>query len=85
MPVPFEALLPLGVISAMFMTAGTLIGAIQRTRSLGKDPRRGLDEWDRTMMMRNERMTGHKYGQSDDVKAPATFATQNPVFLRRLG
>jgi hypothetical protein len=36
MPVPFEALLPLGIIATMFGVAGAGIGFFQRTKSLGK-------------------------------------------------
>ncbi|ORZ31699.1 hypothetical protein BCR44DRAFT_70318 [Catenaria anguillulae PL171] len=87
MPVPFEALLPLGVIAGMFAAAGAGIGALQRNFTLGKachTQRMNLDQWDRAMMARNERLTGHTYGQSDAVVAPEEFSRSTPVLIRKL-
>ncbi|KAI9183878.1 hypothetical protein H9P43_002930 [Blastocladiella emersonii ATCC 22665] len=84
MPVPFEAILPLGIIAGMFAAAGAGINALQRQKTLGKPPRINLDQWDRAIMARNERLTGHVYGQSDAVVAPDEFSRSAPVFVRKL-
>ncbi|KAJ3373922.1 Kinesin-like protein kif3a [Allomyces arbusculus] len=67
MPVPFEAILPLGIIATMFMVGGAGVGALQRISTQGKPQRINLDDWDRAFMARNERLTGHKYGQSAEA------------------
>ncbi|KNE56026.1 hypothetical protein AMAG_17860 [Allomyces macrogynus ATCC 38327] len=67
MPVPFEAILPLGIIATMFMVGGAGVGALQRISTQGKPQRLNLDDWDRAFMARNERLTGHKYGQSAEA------------------
>ncbi|KAI9220636.1 hypothetical protein BC828DRAFT_348100 [Blastocladiella britannica] len=84
MPVPFEALLPLGIIAGMFALGGAGINALQRISTLGKPQRLNLDHWDRALMGRNQRLTGHPYGQSDNVVAPDEFSRSSPVFIRKL-
>ncbi|KAJ3367160.1 Kinesin-like protein kif3a [Allomyces javanicus] len=79
MPVPFEAILPLGIIATMFMVGGAGVGALQRISTQGKPQRINLDDWDRAFMARNERLTGHKYGQSENLVAPDEFNRSNPI------
>ncbi|KAF5321632.1 hypothetical protein D9619_000243 [Psilocybe cf. subviscida] len=84
MPVPWEALIPFGLLTAMFGTAGTLLGGIQRAQNLGKPARWGVDNWDEAMMARDKLLTGHKRGQTSDAVAPPEFATNRPVTVTRI-
>ncbi|KNE54372.1 hypothetical protein AMAG_17659 [Allomyces macrogynus ATCC 38327] len=76
----------------MFMVGGAGVGALQRISTQGKArihprllarplvPQRiNLDDWDRAFMARNERLTGHKYGQSENLVAPDEFNRSNPI------
>ncbi|KAF2460685.1 hypothetical protein BDY21DRAFT_369639 [Lineolata rhizophorae] len=78
MGVPFEALIPYGVMGVMFAIAGAAMGKLKHMQSGGKRPRRNLDAWDRQMMNRDRRLTGYLRGQSDDAMAPAGFELNNP-------
>ncbi|KXN89512.1 hypothetical protein AN958_05674 [Leucoagaricus sp. SymC.cos] len=80
MPVPWEALIPFGLLTAMFGAAGTLLNTSTRFQNQGKPPRYHVDRWDEMMMKRDERLTGHKRGQVDNPVAPSDFAT-NSVYL----
>ncbi|CAG8652046.1 13516_t:CDS:2 [Cetraspora pellucida] len=64
MPVPFEALIPLGIIVAMTGVTGTLLNYTKRIRHEGKPPRISLDTWDTQMMERDRRLTGSAHRQS---------------------
>ncbi|KAJ3568816.1 hypothetical protein NP233_g5462 [Leucocoprinus birnbaumii] len=64
MPVPWEALIPFGLLTAMFGAAGTLLNVSTRAQNQGKPPRYQIDRWDEMMMNRDERLTGHKRGQT---------------------
>ncbi|KAF9554532.1 small secreted protein [Agrocybe pediades] len=64
MPVPWEALIPFGLLTAMFGTAGTLFNISQRAQNQGKPPRYSIDNWDTMMMERDKQLTGHIRGQS---------------------
>ncbi|KZV97277.1 small secreted protein [Exidia glandulosa HHB12029] len=77
MPVPWEALIPFGLLTVMFGAAGTLYGGAQRLQNQGKLPRYGIDRWDEMMMERDRRLTGHFRGQSTEPKAPQEFATNS--------
>ncbi|PFH50144.1 hypothetical protein AMATHDRAFT_193680 [Amanita thiersii Skay4041] len=77
MPVPWEALIPFGLLTAMFGTAGTLLNASYKGQNLGKPPRYHVDNWDEMMMRRDERLTGHRRGQRDDPVPPTEFATNS--------
>ncbi|KAL1924569.1 uncharacterized protein VTP21DRAFT_4223 [Calcarisporiella thermophila] len=77
MPVPFEALIPLGIITAMFGVTGTLLTAVKKSDNDGKFPRYNLDRWDRQMMERDRRLTGSLRGQSSNLEAPEGFATNS--------
>ncbi|KAG0226368.1 hypothetical protein BGW41_004222 [Actinomortierella wolfii] len=75
MPVPFEALIPLGIITVMFGASGGLFNMLKTSVNEGQPPRYGLDRWDRAMMERDFRLTGTKRGQSHEAQAPEAFST----------
>ncbi|KAI1500877.1 hypothetical protein F5X99DRAFT_384715 [Biscogniauxia marginata] len=50
MPVPFEALIPYGIILAMFGTTGAGLSKFRNWQNGGKRARRSLDQWDRQSM-----------------------------------
>ncbi|KAF5329041.1 hypothetical protein D9611_013888 [Ephemerocybe angulata] len=79
MPVPWEALIPFGLLTAMFGTAGTLLNASQRFQNLGKPPRYNLDKWEESMLERDRRLTGHKRGQSIEPVAPEAFSVNTII------
>ncbi|KAF7332590.1 Small secreted protein [Mycena kentingensis (nom. inval.)] len=70
MPVPWEALIPTGLVVAMFTAAGTLANVTFRAQNLGKPPRYSLDSWEEMMMARDYRLTGHNRGQTSDPVIP---------------
>ncbi|PYH45262.1 NADH dehydrogenase [ubiquinone] 1 alpha subcomplex subunit 1 [Aspergillus saccharolyticus JOP 1030-1] len=83
MGVPFEALLPFGIIVG-FMTAGAGgIWAVKYWVNDYKQPRWGLDQWDRQMMDRDRRITGTFRGQSANPTAPKGFELNNPWKLEK--
>ncbi|EEP80417.1 predicted protein [Uncinocarpus reesii 1704] len=47
MPLPFEALLPYGIIIGFFGVTGIGLSFSKRFANDGKRPRRGIDAWDR--------------------------------------
>ncbi|KAH8129023.1 hypothetical protein LI328DRAFT_129019 [Trichoderma asperelloides] len=47
MPVPFETLLPYGIMIVMFGATGTGLAAFKTWQNEGKRPRYSLDQWDR--------------------------------------
>ncbi|KAI9885363.1 MAG: hypothetical protein M1823_002834 [Watsoniomyces obsoletus] len=47
MGVPFEALLPYGIMLTMFGITGAGLAAVRNIQNGGKAPRHGLDLWDR--------------------------------------
>ncbi|CAG8778922.1 31094_t:CDS:2, partial [Racocetra persica] len=75
MPVPFEALIPLGIIIGMIGVTGTLLNYTKRIRHEGKPPRISLDTWDKQMMERDRRLTGSAHRQSSNPLAPKEFST----------
>ncbi|KAF9462003.1 small secreted protein [Collybia nuda] len=83
MPVPWEALLPFGLVTVMFGAAGTLLNASTRGQNQGKPARYNIDNWDDMMMRRDERLTGHKRGQRDDPQPPAGFETSSIWYTER--
>ncbi|KAI6083274.1 hypothetical protein F4821DRAFT_263135 [Hypoxylon rubiginosum] len=78
MAVPFEALIPYGIILAMFGATGAGLSKFRNWQNGGKRARRSLDQWDRQMMDRDRRLTGFLRGQSDAPLAPAGFEVNNP-------
>ncbi|KZZ95612.1 hypothetical protein AAP_01288 [Ascosphaera apis ARSEF 7405] len=47
MPVPFEALLPYGIIIGMFGVTGFGLGTLKYFANGHKNPRRAIDTWDK--------------------------------------
>ncbi|KAF2963549.1 hypothetical protein GQX73_g10024 [Xylaria multiplex] len=47
MPVPFEALIPYGIILAMFGATGAGLSKLKHWQNGNKRQRRSLDQWDR--------------------------------------
>ncbi|KAF4975801.1 hypothetical protein FZEAL_7461 [Fusarium zealandicum] len=62
MPVPFESLLPYGIMIAMFGISGTGLAVIKTWQNEGKRPRYSVDQWDKT----------------DKPQAPLGFELNNP-------
>ncbi|KIJ57020.1 hypothetical protein M422DRAFT_218872 [Sphaerobolus stellatus SS14] len=77
MPVPWEALIPFGLLTSMFGITGTLMNVVKRAANDGKPPRYGLDAWDELLMERDRRLTGSRRGQSTAPTAPEAFATNS--------
>ncbi|EMR09979.1 hypothetical protein PNEG_01737 [Pneumocystis murina B123] len=69
MPVPFEAVLPFGIIIGMFVVTGGLLTAVKQYRNEGYTPRYSVDRWDEQMMERDRRLTGSLRKQSDAARA----------------
>ncbi|KAJ5700116.1 hypothetical protein N7455_012006 [Penicillium solitum] len=78
MGVPFEALLPYGIIMTMFGVSGYGLHYVKRFANDGKKARWNQDLWDRQMMERDQRITGSFRGQSSNHKAPTGFEVSNP-------
>ncbi|KAJ5942482.1 hypothetical protein N7516_002650 [Penicillium verrucosum] len=78
MGVPFEALLPYGIIITMFGVSGYGLHYVKRFANDGKKARWNQDLWDRQMMERDQRITGSFRGQSSNHKAPTGFEVSNP-------
>ncbi|KAK1921176.1 hypothetical protein DB88DRAFT_499918 [Papiliotrema laurentii] len=77
MPVPWEALIPFGLLSVCFVGAGTLLNTARMAQNDWKPARYGIDRWDEMMMERDRRLTGSKRGQSTDPIAPKDFSTNS--------
>jgi hypothetical protein len=52
MPIPFETLLPYGIMIAMFGVTGTGLAALKSYQNEGRNPRYSLDQWDKVRMLR---------------------------------
>ncbi|PVU89989.1 hypothetical protein BB561_005083 [Smittium simulii] len=77
MPMPFEAIIPFVMITAMFgVTSGGYKFMMDR-RNEGKTPRTNLDDWERALMDRDLRLTGTARGQTDNPVAPEAFKTNS--------
>ncbi|KAF8806132.1 small secreted protein [Phlegmacium glaucopus] len=83
MPVPWEALIPFGLLTVMFGAAGTLVNITTRAQNLGKPARYSIDNWDTMMMKRDKQLTGHPRGQSANPIAPPSFATNSVWYTQR--
>jgi len=83
MPVPWEALIPFGLLTAMFGAAGTLLNASVRSQNQGKPVRYNMDPWDEMMADRDNRLTGHRRGQKSDTKAPEGFETSSVWYTQK--
>jgi len=78
MGVPFEALLPYGIMITMFAITGGGLSKLRHMQNGGKRGRHSIDAWDRQMMERDKRLTGFLRGQSDQPIAPDGFELSNP-------
>ncbi|VDB90378.1 Bgt-3566 [Blumeria graminis f. sp. tritici] len=78
MGVPFEALLPYGIIICMFGITGAGMSKIRHMQNGGKRARHSIDQWDRVMMDRDRRLTGWLRGQTDSPTAPKGYELNNP-------
>ncbi|KKY35671.1 hypothetical protein UCDDA912_g04278 [Diaporthe ampelina] len=83
MPVPFETLIPYGIILAMFGVSGVGLANIKYYQNGGKRARRSLDQWDRQMMNRDRRLTGFLRGQTSNPVAPDGYELNNPWRVER--
>ncbi|KAI6111377.1 NADH dehydrogenase 1 alpha subcomplex [Pisolithus sp. B1] len=77
MPVPWEALIPFGLVTSMFAAAGTLFNVSKMAQNQGKPVRYNIDAWDQMMMERDRRLTGHVRGQKSDPTPPEGFETSS--------
>ncbi|EEH08156.1 conserved hypothetical protein [Histoplasma capsulatum G186AR] len=78
MGVPFEALLPYGIIMVMFGVTGVGLSTVKYYSNERKNPRRAIDMWDKQMMERDRRITGIFRGQNNGHEAPVGFEVNNP-------
>ncbi|KAK4133613.1 hypothetical protein BT67DRAFT_38111 [Trichocladium antarcticum] len=78
MPIPFETLIPYGIITVMFGISGAGLNKIKNMQSGGVRHRWSVDQWDKQMMDRDRRLTGHLRGQTDNPIAPTGFELNNP-------
>ncbi|KAH6617863.1 hypothetical protein B0J18DRAFT_263112 [Chaetomium sp. MPI-SDFR-AT-0129] len=83
MPVPFESLIPYGIIVVMFGVSGAGLNKIKNMQSGGKRHRWSIDQWDKQMMDRDRRLTGYLRGQTDNPIAPPGFELNNPWRVER--
>ncbi|KAK3381578.1 hypothetical protein B0H63DRAFT_524283 [Podospora didyma] len=49
MPIPFETLIPYGIIMAMFGVTGAGMSKFRHMQNGGKRQRRSIDQWDREL------------------------------------
>ncbi|OJJ02810.1 hypothetical protein ASPVEDRAFT_53418 [Aspergillus versicolor CBS 583.65] len=78
MGVPFEALIPYGIVVVMFGVTGAGLSVVKTFANDGKKARWNRDLWDRQMMERDLRLTGSFRGQSTNPEAPKGFELNNP-------
>ncbi|KAI0921213.1 hypothetical protein AcW1_004738 [Taiwanofungus camphoratus] len=83
MPIPWEALIPSGLLTLTFFAGGTLMNVSKRAQNQGKPVRHGIDAWDSMMMDRDKRLTGHFRGQRTDPIAPEGFDTSSVWYTER--
>ncbi|KAK1640110.1 hypothetical protein BDP81DRAFT_390858 [Colletotrichum phormii] len=88
MPVPFETLIPYGIMIAMFGITGTGLHVIKGIQNGGKKPRWGLDQWDRqsTCLINpkyTQLLTGDLRGQVANHEAPPGFELNHPWRLEK--
>ncbi|SPN97435.1 uncharacterized protein DNG_00949 [Cephalotrichum gorgonifer] len=84
MPVPFEALIPYGIIIGMFGATGIGLSTVKHFQNGKKRPRYSVDHWDKKLVMeRDMRLTGSLRGQTDAPEAPIGFELNNPWRMER--
>ncbi|KAJ9201006.1 hypothetical protein DTO166G4_3173 [Paecilomyces variotii] len=83
MGVPFEALIPYGIIITMFGITGAGLTASKYLSNEHKKARWNRDAWDRVMQERDFRITGSLRAQSGVAEAPKGFEVSNPWKLEK--
>ncbi|KAH9977623.1 small secreted protein [Lactifluus volemus] len=84
MPVPWEALIPFGLVTAMFGAAGTLFNVSKRAQNQGKASQKyHIDSWEEMLMDRDKRLTGHARKQTSNPIAPEGFETSSVWYTER--
>ncbi|TDZ24737.1 hypothetical protein Cob_v002173 [Colletotrichum orbiculare MAFF 240422] len=76
MPVPFETLIPYGIMVAMFGITGTGLAVIK----VGQTKCVAAQDF---VMDRDRRLTGDLRGQIDNAEAPPGFEVNNPWRLEK--
>ncbi|PKS07845.1 hypothetical protein jhhlp_006453 [Lomentospora prolificans] len=82
MPVPFEALLPYGIMVVMFGATGVGLATVKHFQSGKKRPRYSVDHWDRVSKYISH-ITYELTGQTDRPIAPPGFEYNNPWKLEK--
>jgi len=75
--IPYEALLPYGVMFSLLTIAGGGLSGIHFLRNGGKRDRWNLDRYETYLIERDYRLTGSYRGQSDAPVAPEYFKTNS--------
>ncbi|CAN6651114.1 hypothetical protein TRVA0_025S00188 [Trichomonascus vanleenenianus] len=75
--IPFEALIPYGLIFGLITVAGGGLSGLHALRNNGKRDRFGLDLFERQLLERDYRLTGRIRAQSDAPIAPEAFKTSS--------
>ncbi|GAD94448.1 expressed protein [Paecilomyces variotii No. 5] len=88
MGVPFEALIPYGIVITMFGLTGAGLTVSKYLSNEHKKARWNRDAWDRTnaeqqMQERDYRITGSLRTQSGNAEAPKGFEVSNPWKLEK--
>ncbi|CRK23977.1 hypothetical protein BN1723_003116 [Verticillium longisporum] len=65
MPVPFETLIPYGIIVAMFGITGTGLAVVKGIQNGGKKPRYSLDQWDKNPLLERK---ARNFGIGQDIQ-----------------
>ncbi|KAL1842868.1 hypothetical protein VTK73DRAFT_3016 [Phialemonium thermophilum] len=78
MPVPFETLIPYGIILAMFGVTGAGLSKIKNMQNGGKRARRSLDQWDRQSKGNGRSVCPLSILSIDHPVAPAGYELNNP-------
>ena len=82
MPVPFEGLIPYGIMLAFFGVAGHGAGFVRYWDNGWTNDRYNLDAFDNKMMERDFLLTAVKRGQTSEAVAPEHFKTSQPQLQR---
>ncbi|KAJ1512267.1 hypothetical protein HMI54_015826 [Coelomomyces lativittatus] len=81
MPIPYASLVPLVGIGVGFCAGFEGMRYFVKRETLGKPQRVLTDLWDDQLMQRNEILTGHPYGQMNELYAPEVYSRSDPVYL----
>lgn len=75
--IPYEALLPYGVMMTLLTVCGGGLSALHFARNGYKRDRFNLDRYETYLIERDYRLTGSYRGQSDSPIAPDYFKTNS--------